>query len=171
MAIRNASFELTTGCELSGVAAAIGLSGGAIRTTRFVQPDWFDTAGLPNRVQKIGLKAGTLAAAATATIDLTALDGIDGGSGTVDLSTLVACYIQITGTTGLLRIGNAAADAHPLDFGADTHTRTLRPQSPGHAVGDYGGTGYAVSASAKNVRLENTHGSESVTYVAYFAGR
>lgn len=171
MAIRNASFELTTGVELSGVAAATGLSGGAIRTMLFLQPDWFDSASIPNRVQKIGIKTGTLASAGTVTIDLTALDGIDGGSGTVSLSTLVACYIQITSTTGLLRIGNAASNAHQLDFGADTHTRTIRPQSPGHAVGDYSGTGYAVDASNKNVLLENTHGSESVDYVAYFAGR
>ena len=170
MAIRNASFELTTGVELSGVAAATGLSGGAIRTSRFLQPDWFDSASIPNRVTKLGLKTGTLAAAGTVTIDLTAIDGID-GCGTVSLTTLVACYIQITSTTGLLRIGNAASDAHQLDFGADTHTRTIRPQSPGHAVGDYSGTGYAVDASNKNVLLENTHGTDSVDYVAYFAGR
>lgn len=171
MAISNATFELTTGVELSGVAAASGFTGGAIRKMVFLQPDWYDNAAIANRVQKIGIKVGTaLAAAGTVTIDLTAMDGIDGGSGTVSLATLVACYIQITSTTGLLRIGNAAANPHQLDFGADTHTRTIRPSGPGHAVGDPAGTGYTVDGSNKNVMLENVHGSETVDYVAYFAG-
>jgi len=170
MAVTNATFELTTGVETGCVIGAAGFSRAAPKIKRYTQPDWYDVAGLPNRVQLLGFKTGPLAAAATATIDLTALDSPDGSVGSVSLTKLVACYIQVTSSTGALRIGNAGANPHPLDFGAVTHTRTILPGGPGHAVGDPSGTGYAVSGSVKNVMLENTHGSDSLTYVAYFAG-
>jgi hypothetical protein len=171
LAISAAFFELLTGCESSCVLGSSSFAQAGVKLRQYAQPDWTDDAGVSNRVQKLGFKSGTLAAGASATIDLTALDSPDGGSGTISLSTLVACYIQITSTTGLLTIGNAAADAHQLDFGGDTHTRTIRPSSPGHAVGDYAGTGYTVDATNKNVKVLNSHGSASVDYVAYFAGR
>lgn len=172
MAVSNVSFELTTGVECSAVIGSTAFSRAVPRVKVYAQPDWFDDASITNRVQKLGFKSGTLAAGATVTIDLTALDSPDGGSGTVSLSTLIACYITITGTTGQLRIGNAATNQHLLDFGAAAHTRTILPGGPGHAVGDpVGTTGYPVSGTVKNVMLENTHGSASVTYTAYFAGR
>lgn len=171
MAVSNVSFELTTGCEAGGAVGAAAFSRSFPRVRQYAQPDWYDDAAISNRVQKLGYKVGTaLAAAGTATIDLQALDSPDGGSGTVSLTTLHACYIQITSTTGKLTIGNASTNGHALDFGAVTHTRTILPGGPGHAVGDPSGTGYAVSASVKNVLLTNSHGSETVDYVAYFAG-
>lgn len=171
MAVSNVSFELITGAEVAGAIGASSFSRAFPRVKTFVQPDWYDVAGIDNRVQKIGFKVGTgLAASGTVTIDLTALDSPDGTTGTISLTKLVACYIQITSATGQLTIGNASPNGHPLDFGAKSHTRTILPGGPGHAVGDPSGTGYAVDSSNKNVLLTNSHGSQAVDYVAYFAG-
>lgn len=172
MAVSNVSFELTTGFEAACVIGSTAFSRAVPKVKIYSQPDWYDDASITNRVTKLGYKDGVLVAGATATIDLTALDSPDGTSGTVSLSTLIACYITITSTTGQLRIGNAATNQHLLDFGAATHTRTILPGGPGHAVGDpVGTTGYPVSGTVKNVMLENTHGSASVTYIARFVGR
>lgn len=168
MAIRNCQFELTTGCELVANTTPVGVSGGAAKLTEYTQPTWASTV-----VTKVGYATGTLAAGASADIDLQALTGPDGS--TVSLSTLFGLYIQITSTTGLLTIGNAATNGNPLDFGAVTHTRTIRPgsagsQGPGHAVGDPSGTGYAVTSTSKIVKLLNSHGSQSVTYTLLAGG-
>jgi hypothetical protein len=172
MAVSNANFELTTGMEASCVIGSTAFSRAVPKVKVYSQPDWYDDAAITNRVQKIGFKTGTLAAAATVTIDLQALDSPDGGSGTVSLSTLVACYITITSTTGKLTIGNGGANANVLDFGAAAHTRTILPGGPGHAVGDpVGTTGYPVDATHSDIKLLNSHGSASVDYIAYFAGR
>ncbi len=170
MSIRNATFELTVGYETTAVTSASGYDGGGAKLVGYDQPDWYDNSSITNRVTTWGRATGTLAAAATATIDLTALTGPDGS--TVTLATLVCGIIRITSTTGLLRIGNAAANAHLLEFGAATSTWTIRPGGPGLAFGDpIGTTGYPVTALLKNVKVENTHGSASVTYEAIFAGR
>lgn len=177
MSIRNAKFEVTTGGEFSAVCAVAGLTGGGNAGLKtFTQPDFSDVATISNRVQKVGYVVGSaLAAGGTVTIDLTALTGPDGSA--VSLATLVGCYIQVTSTTGLLRVGNAAANAHSLSFGADAHTITLYPgpdassRGPGLAVADPSGTGWVVDGTNKNVKLENTHGSQTVDYVAYFGGR
>ncbi len=172
MAVTNTAFELTTGMESSCVIGSTAFSRAVPKVKVYAQPDWYDDAAIANRVQKIGFKSGTLTFGNSATIDLQALDSPDGGSGTISLSVLVACYITITSTTGQLTIGNAAADQHLLDFGAAAHTRTILPGGPGHAVGDpVGTTGYPVSGSVKNVKVLNSHASLSVSYVAYFAGR
>lgn len=168
MAIRNCQFELTTGCELVANTTPVGVSGGAAKLTEYTQPTWASSV-----VTKVGYATGTLAAGASADVDLQALTGLDGS--TVSLSTLFGLYIQITSTTGLLTIGNAATNGNPLDFGAVTHTRTIRPgaagsQGPGHAVGDPSGTGYAVTSTSKIVKLQNTHGSQSVTYTLLAGG-
>lgn len=180
MSIRAARFEVTTGGEFSAVTGAAGLTGGgATGLKKFTQPDFRDDDDIDNQVTLVGGPTadctGTLAAGATTTIDLTALVGPDGSA--VTLATLVGVYIQVTSATGLLRVGNAAADAHALTFGAATHTITLHPgpdassRGPGLAIADPSGTGWVVDGTHKNVKLENTHGSESVTYVAYFGGR
>jgi hypothetical protein len=169
VSIRNAKFEITVGFEASAATSASGLNGGAARVDGFDQPDWYDNASISNRVTTWGYATGTLAAGATANIDLQALTGPDGS--TVTLATLICGLIRITGTTGLLRIGNHATNPHPLEFGADTHTWTVRPTGPGLAVGDPAGTGSAVNANDRYVKVENTHGSASVTYAAYFGGR
>jgi hypothetical protein len=172
MAVSNASFELTTGVETSCTIGATAFSRAVPKVKEYSQPDWYDDAAITNRVQKIGFKSGTLTFGTSATIDLQALDSPDGTSGTVSLTTLVACYITITSTTGKLTIGNAAANQHLLDFGAAAHTRTILPGGPGHAVGDpVGTTGYPVDATHKDVKVLDSHASESVTYIAYFAGR
>lgn len=173
MAIRNAKIELTTGCEMSCSTTQPGVAGGAGRLDEFTQPDFYDNDNIDNQVDTVGYASGTLAAAGTVDIDLTALTGLDGS--TVTLSTLLVFYAQVTSTTGLLKIGNASSNGHALDFGAVTHTRTLRPgppgsRGPGHAVGDPSGTGWAVNGTAKIVKLENTHGSESVDYVVMAGG-
>lgn len=180
MAIRSARFEVTTGGEFSAICGAAGLTGGGASGLKaFTQPDFSDKDTIPNRVTKVGGYtadcAGTLVAGASVTIDLTALVGPDGS--TVTLSTLVGLYIQVTGETGELRVGNAASNAHSLTFGAGTHTITLYPgpdassRGPGLAVADPSGTGWVVDSSHKNVKLENTHGSDAVSYLAFFGGR
>ena len=168
MAIRTCQFELTTGCEFFANTTPVGVSGGAAKLSEYTQPVWQSAV-----VTKVGYATGTLAAGASANVDLQALTGPDGS--TVSLSTLFGLYIQVTSTTGLLTIGNAATNGNPLDFGAVTHTRTIRPgadgsQGPGHAVGDPSNTGYAVTPTSKIVKLENTHGSQSVTYILYAGG-
>lgn len=170
MSIRTATFELTVGYEATAVTSASGYDGGGAKQVGYDQPDWYDNASITNRVTTWGKASGTLDAAGTATIDLTALTGPDGS--TVTLATLVCGIIRITSTTGKLRIGNAAANAHLLDFGAANDTWTIRPTGPGLPFGDpVGTTGYTVDGTHKNVMVENTHGSESVTYEAFFAGR
>jgi hypothetical protein len=168
VAIRNCSFEITTGCELFANTTPVGVSGGAAKLQEYTQPTWPRTV-----ITKVGFATGTLAAGASANIDLQALTGPDGS--TVSLSTLIALYIQVTSTTGLLTIGNAASNGNQLDFGAVTHTRTLRPgadggEGPGHAVGDPSNTGYAVDATHRIVKLLNSHGTDSVTYALYAGG-
>lgn len=173
MSVRNAKIELTTGCEMSCSTVPVGVSGGGAKMETYTQPDWYDNSSIDNQVTKVGYASGTLAAAATANIDLTALTGLDGSA--VSLATLIVFYVQVTSATGLLRVGNAASNAHALDFGAATHTRTLRPgpagsRGPGHAVADPSGVGFAVDGTHKIILLENTHGSESVTYTLMAGG-
>jgi hypothetical protein len=169
VSIRNARFEITTGAEFAATVTPAGVTGGGAKLSTFVQPDWY-AAATTNVVTKVGYATGTLSAAATADIDLTALTGPDGS--TVNLARVTCGYIQITSTTstGKLRIGNAASNAHQLDFGADTHTWTIRANGPGLAFGDPTGTGSTVDGTNKNVKVENT-GSGSVDYVAYFGGQ
>jgi hypothetical protein len=173
LAIRSARFELTVGFEASALTTASGFasgsSGGVPKAASYDQPDWYDNASVSNRVTTVGYATGTLAAGATANIDLQALTGPDGS--TVTLATLICGLIRITGTTGLLRIGNHATNAHQLEFGSDSSTWTIRPTGPGLAFGDPAGTGSAVSAADRYVKVENTHGSASVAYEAYFGGR
>lgn len=172
MAIRNAAFELTTGAEMSCSTVPSGVSGGGAVMVNYTQPVW-SAAATTNRVTTVGYASGTLAAGASVNIDLTALTGLDGS--TVTLATLVTFYAQVTSTTGLLTIGNAATNGHALDFGAVTDTRTLRPgasgsRGPGHAVGDPSGTGWVVDATHKIVKLLNSHGSQAVDYVVMAGG-
>lgn len=172
MSIRNATFELTTGAEMSCSTVPVGVSGGGATLQNYTQPDW-SAAATGNIVTKVGYASGTLTFGTSVNIDLTALTGLDGS--TVNLSTLVTFYVQVTGTTGLLTIGNAATNGHALDFGAVTDTRTLRPgsagsQGPGHAVGDPSGTGWVVDGTHKIVKLLNSHGSQSVDYVVMAGG-
>lgn len=135
----------------------------------YTQP-YFQSSGTA-LITKIGFKAGTLAFGATVTIDLTALDSPDGGSGTISLASFLCCGIQITSTTGKLKIGgNAAGNTNLLDFGANTDTRTILPAGPGHFVGDPAGVGYTVDGTHKNVLLTNSHASLSADYYVIFGG-
>jgi hypothetical protein len=168
MAVRNASFELTVGFEATASTSAATLSGGGTKASGYDQPDWYDNSSIDNQITSWGYATGTLAAGVTANIDLQALTGPDGS--TVTLTAVICGLIRITSTTGKLRVGNHATNPHPLDFGGDTHTWTIRPGGPGLPVGDPTGTGIAVSAADRYVKVENTHGSESVTYAAYFGG-
>lgn len=173
MSVRNTRFKVTTACEFSCTAGSSSLSGGAVKGTASAQP--FFTDGVTG-TQKIGFKTGTITAGSNVTVDLTALDSPDGGSGTVSLSVLVAAYIQVTSAAGSLVVGNAGSNVHRLGlFGADAHTVTLQPGATGRTgpalvYADPTATGSVVDGTHKNVLLTNPSGA-SVTYVAYFGGR
>lgn len=173
MAVTAANIRLITGFQASAAIGAnvLNASGVPWRPSSYTQPLFYDLAGYAGRITKIGYKSGTLAAGASVSVDLTALDSPDGGSGTVSLASYLCLSVQITGTTGLLLIGDTAgANANAMDFGANTYTRTIRPSGAGHLVTDPSGTGYAVSGSAKLVKLTNTHGTDSVAYFVLVGG-
>jgi len=147
-------------------------SGQGATYSSYFQKAWLDDAAVAYRITKIGFKVGTaLAAAGVVNVDLTALDSPDGGSGTISLAKVITAYIAVTSATGQLTIGNAASNAHALDFGAQTHTRILLPNGPGHLIGDYSGTGLVVDGTHKVVKLLNSHGSQAVDYIAWFGGQ
>jgi hypothetical protein len=174
MAVTNAFWEGLAGFQLRcsiGASILTGSGTGASYSNYFNQ-FWQDNSGVSYRITKLGYKTGlALAAGSSATIDLTALDSPDGSTGTVSMSALVVAYIAVTSSTGQLTIGNAASNGHPLDFGAASYTRILLPNGPGHLMGDYSGVGYPVSGSSKNVKVLNSHGSQTVDYIAFFGGQ
>ncbi len=173
MAVSNTYMRLITGfqarCTIG--ASVLNATGSPWQTSDYNQPLFYDLSGYDGRITKLGYKSGTaLAAAGTVTIDLTALDSPDGTAGAVSLSSLVCLCIQITGTTGKLTIGNAASSGNAINFGAVTNTLTILPAAPGFLFGDPSGVGVTVSGAAKNIKLENTHGSETVDYILIAGG-
>jgi len=128
-------------------------------------------------IEEYGVTRGTLAAAATVEIDLydgTLKNLFEQSIVFVKLK-LAAIFITdstyaIGGSTaaGQLRIGNASTNGNALWFGAIGNTQTIYPRGCPFIQGDP--TGVTVSSTLKKVKLENTHGTDAVYYVAVFAG-
>lgn len=169
--IRNSHINMTTGIEAFFASLPVGASGGNGYYNNYAQVVWDDIAGLTNRIQTVGYVPGTLAAAGTATLDLTAFPGAD-GSTTITFTKLSVFYAQIVSTTvgGKLAIGNAASDAHPLWFSNANDIWTINANGPGLAGGDLvSASGITVDATHKNILLTNTSGV-SVDYVLFASG-
>lgn len=71
------------------------------------------------------------------------------------------------GDTAGVTVGAAASNAHPLFFGANTHTQTVYPAGPPMTGGSPDGV--AVTSSACNVLVTN-NGAVAVTYRVLIAG-
>lgn len=174
MAVSATNIQLVTGFTAFasiGANSPPGYAGSPWRPPASYTQPYFQSAAGGAQITKIGFKAGTLAALGTVTIDLTALDSPDGGVGTISLTSFLCCGVQITSTTGKLKVGgNGAGNTNLLDFGANTDTRTILPAGPGHFVGDPAGVGYTVDGTHKNVVLTNTHATLTADYYVIFGG-
>ena len=158
MGVTNRQVRFQSGVRLAGTVAPTGIAGGPVSDTASKFSSGVLTA---SSAAKYAMVTGTLAAGATATLDLTSFGG--------EVFTGVKLIqVRLTSTTGYLRVGNAASDAHQLWFGADAHTADVVQGGPSFLQG--GTTAKTVDSSNKNVKLENPHGSESATYEVIVAG-
>jgi hypothetical protein len=64
-----------------------------------------------------------------------------------------AIWVESDGSASGVTIGNAASNAHPLGFGATTHTKTVFPDGPAETGGSP--AGIAVTATVRNVKVLN----------------
>lgn len=102
---------------------------------------------------------GTLAAAGTADIDLSA----------AGFSSIKFFAVWLTTATGQLKIGGTGpSNIHSLWFGDDSDFLTIYPGGPPFLTGST--TASTVDGSNKNVRLTNSHGSESAGYEVWVWG-
>lgn len=103
--------------------------------------------------------SGTLAAAATADIDLSA----------AGFSSIKFVAVYLTTTTGKLKVGGSGpSNIHSLWFADDSDAMTIDQGGPPFLQGS--STAAAVDGSNKNFRITNTHGSESASYEVWVWG-
>lgn len=79
----------------------------------------------------------------------------------------VALWVESGGSTSGLTIGAASSNAHPLFFGATTHTATVYPDGPAFTMGSPAGV--AVTSTSCNVKLLN-NASVQTRYSLVFIG-
>jgi hypothetical protein len=111
----------------------------------------------------------TLAFGAAETLDLYAGTVLDVFGDAAAFRTLrqVVLWVYAGGDAAGVTVGNAAANPHPLFFGATTQTWGIYPSGPGLVGGSLAGV--AVSTTARNLKVLN-NGAVSVTYGLALAG-
>ncbi len=118
-----------------------------------------------------GLIARSYPLAPGTSVTLNLFDGslTDVAGGTVNWRLLrgYSVWISANGDSGGVTVGNADTNAHPLFFGATTHTKTVYPS--GGADGGGSPDGITIDSSACNVKIVN-NGAVAATVSVNIAG-
>ena len=176
MATTNPGVRITSGVKItSGYQTVNGLINEPNAYSSYFAFINANSSATGFQITEYGFARGSLASAATVELDL--FDGTlkNRFNESVVFNNLKFAAIFLTsssyevpGTTGQIRIGNAASNGNAMWFGAIGNTQTIYPGGLPFLQGATAGV--TVNTSLRKVKLENTHGSETVYYVALFGG-